>query len=95
LIDAIVGGGGLIQLRYSASIRTSHRLSCAEPASSPASSAPQAALRFACKVVIPCNVPGALTGTRLALRGGSVLVRRIFIVVVSGLILRTAWTAFR
>ncbi|HEY5807047.1 MAG TPA: TSUP family transporter [Povalibacter sp.] len=42
-----------------------------------------------------CNVLGALLGTRLALRGGSVLVRRIFMVVVSCLILRTAWTAFR
>ena len=41
-----------------------------------------------------CNVLGSLAGTRLALRGGSVLVRRIFIVVVSALILRTAWTAF-
>lgn len=42
-----------------------------------------------------CNVAGALIGARLALRGGSALVRRIFIVVVSALILRTAWTAFR
>jgi uncharacterized membrane protein YfcA len=41
-----------------------------------------------------CNVAGALIGARLALRGGSVLVRRIFIGVVSALILRTAWTAF-
>jgi len=42
-----------------------------------------------------CNILGALLGARLALRGGSVLVRRIFIVVVSGLILRTAWTAMQ
>lgn len=41
-----------------------------------------------------CNVAGALIGARLALRGGSVLVRRVFIAVVSVLILRTAWTAF-
>lgn len=41
-----------------------------------------------------CNVLGSLAGTRLALRGGSALVRKIFIVVVSALILRTAWTAF-
>lgn len=40
-----------------------------------------------------CNVLGSLLGTRLALRGGSVLVRKIFIVVVTALILRTAWTA--
>ena len=42
-----------------------------------------------------CNVLGSLVGTRLALRGGSVFVRKIFIVVVSALILRTAWTALR
>ncbi|MFL6548023.1 MAG: sulfite exporter TauE/SafE family protein [Povalibacter sp.] len=40
-----------------------------------------------------CNVLGSFLGTRLALRGGSVFVRKIFIVVVSALILRTAWTA--
>jgi uncharacterized membrane protein YfcA len=40
-----------------------------------------------------CNVAGSITGTRLALRGGSVLVRKAFIVVVSLLILRTAWVA--
>jgi uncharacterized membrane protein YfcA len=41
-----------------------------------------------------CNVAGSLIGARLAVRCGSVLVRRIFIGVVSALILRTAWTAF-
>ena len=40
-----------------------------------------------------CNVGGAMVGTRLALRGGSAFVRKIFIVVVCVLILRTAWTA--
>lgn len=40
-----------------------------------------------------CNVAGALIGTRLALRGGSAFVRKVFIVVVVALILRTAWTA--
>jgi uncharacterized membrane protein YfcA len=40
-----------------------------------------------------CNVAGATVGTRMALRGGSTLVRRIFLVVVSVLIVRTAWTA--
>ncbi len=40
-----------------------------------------------------CNVAGSITGTRLALKGGSELVRRVFIVVVSLLILRTAWVA--
>jgi uncharacterized protein len=42
-----------------------------------------------------CNVGGAIVGTRLALRGGSTLVRKAFIVVVSLLIARTAWVAVR
>jgi uncharacterized membrane protein YfcA len=41
-----------------------------------------------------CNVAGALLGSRLALRGGSHFVRKVFIVVVTVLIVRTAWTAF-
>ncbi|MET0661141.1 MAG: TSUP family transporter [Steroidobacteraceae bacterium] len=41
-----------------------------------------------------CNVAGALLGTRLALRGGSHFVRKVFVGVVSVLIVRTAWTAF-
>ena len=40
-----------------------------------------------------CNIAGSLLGARLALRGGSVLVRKVFIVVVSLLIARTAWVA--
>jgi uncharacterized protein len=40
-----------------------------------------------------CNVAGATVGTRLALRGGSAFVRKAFILIVSALILRTAWTA--
>jgi uncharacterized membrane protein YfcA len=32
-----------------------------------------------------CNVAGALVGARLALRGGSMLVRKAFIVAVSAL----------
>lgn len=40
-----------------------------------------------------CNIAGATIGTHLALRGGSALVRKVFIVVVILLILRTAWTA--
>ena len=42
-----------------------------------------------------CNVAGALVGTRLALRGGSGFVRKIFIAVVALLIARTAIVAFR
>ncbi|MEZ5565016.1 MAG: TSUP family transporter [Gammaproteobacteria bacterium] len=40
------------------------------------------------------NVAGAAVGVGLALRHGSGLVRRIFIVVVTVLILRTAWQAY-
>jgi len=42
-----------------------------------------------------CNVAGAVVGTRLALRGGSGFVRKVFIVVVTALIVRTAWLAMR
>jgi uncharacterized membrane protein YfcA len=42
-----------------------------------------------------CNIVGAIVGARLALRGGSAFVRQVFIVIVSLLILRTAWTAIR
>lgn len=41
------------------------------------------------------NVAGSLVGTRLALRGGSLLVRRVFVTVVLALIVKTghdAWT---
>jgi uncharacterized protein len=42
-----------------------------------------------------CNIVGAIVGARLALRGGSGFVRQAFIVIVSLLVLRTAWTAIR
>jgi len=42
-----------------------------------------------------CNIVGATIGARLALHGGSSFVRQAFIVIVSLLILRTAWTAIR
>ncbi len=41
-----------------------------------------------------CNVAGAQLGAHLALRGGPSLVRRVFIVVVSALLARLAWTWF-
>jgi hypothetical protein len=40
------------------------------------------------------NIAGSILGTRLALCGGSGFVRKIFIVVVSALILRTLWQAW-
>jgi uncharacterized membrane protein YfcA len=42
-----------------------------------------------------CNIAGALLGTRLALRHGSALVRKVFVVVVVALILKTAWDALK
>jgi len=41
-----------------------------------------------------CNVAGSLAGTRLALRHGSGFVRRVFLVVVSLLIVKFAWDTF-
>jgi uncharacterized membrane protein YfcA len=41
-----------------------------------------------------CQVAGSLVGTRLAIRHGSVFVRKLFLVVVSLLILKTGYDAF-
>jgi uncharacterized protein len=41
------------------------------------------------------NVVGSLLGTRLALKHGAGFVRGVFIVVVSALIVKTAWDAWR
>jgi hypothetical protein len=45
-------------------------------------------------VLAVTNVAGSLLGTRLALSRGAGFVRGVFIVVVSALILKTAWDAF-
>lgn len=42
-----------------------------------------------------CNVAGAQVGTRLALRHGTRFVRGVFLIVVTGLVARTAWQAWR
>lgn len=41
-----------------------------------------------------CQIMGSLIGTRLALKHGSGFVRRLFLFVVSGLILKTTYDAF-
>ncbi|MGZ5199463.1 MAG: TSUP family transporter [Telluria sp.] len=41
-----------------------------------------------------CQIGGALVGTRLALKHGTAFVRQLFLVVVSVLIVKTAYTAF-
>lgn len=41
-----------------------------------------------------CNIAGSLVGTRLAIRHGSVFVRKVFLVVVGILILKTTYDAF-
>lgn len=41
-----------------------------------------------------CNIAGSVLGARLALKEGSAFVRRIFLLVVMALILKTGWDAF-
>jgi uncharacterized membrane protein YfcA len=41
-----------------------------------------------------CNVTGAVVGARLAIRGGSVLIRKVFLGVLFLLVLRLAWDTF-
>jgi uncharacterized membrane protein YfcA len=45
-------------------------------------------------LMMPFNVAGSLAGSRLALRHGSIFVRRLFLVVVTLLIARTGYDAF-
>jgi len=40
------------------------------------------------------NIAGSLLGTSLALKHGAKLVRRVFILVVALLVVRTAWQAY-
>lgn len=40
------------------------------------------------------NIAGSLLGTTLALKHGAGLVRRVFMAVVAGLVVRTAWQAY-
>lgn len=42
-----------------------------------------------------CNIFGSLIGSHLAIRHGSAFVRRIFLAVVSALIVKTAWDSLR
>lgn len=42
-----------------------------------------------------CNVTGAILGARAAIRGGSGFVRKIFLAVLTLLVLRLAWDIFR
>jgi len=42
-----------------------------------------------------CNIVGAQFGSQLAIRRGSALVRKVFLVVVFTLIAKTAWDAIR
>ena len=45
-------------------------------------------------VMAVCNVLGSLVGIRLALKHGTVFVRKLFLLVASGLILKTGYDAF-
>jgi uncharacterized membrane protein YfcA len=40
-----------------------------------------------------CNIGGSVVGSHLAIRHGSAFVRKVFLVVVSALIAKTAWDA--
>jgi uncharacterized membrane protein YfcA len=40
------------------------------------------------------NVTGAIIGSSMAIKGGSVLVRKVFLVVTFLLIIRVAWDTF-
>ena len=40
------------------------------------------------------NVTGAIIGSKLAIKGGSPLVRRVFLIVTTLLIARVAWDTF-
>ena len=44
--------------------------------------------------MMACNVAGSYTGSRMAVLRGNGFIRRVFIVVVSGIILRFAWDVF-
>ena len=57
---------------------------------------PSGKILFAAAVpMAAANVAGALTGTRLALRGGTPLIRRLFLVLVVVLIARMGWDILR
>ena len=45
-------------------------------------------------VMAVCNIVGSVTGTRLAITHGLPFVRRLFLFVVSALVLKTAYDAF-
>lgn len=45
-------------------------------------------------VMAVCQIAGSLVGTRLAIRHGSGFVRKLFLVVVTVLIVKTAYDAF-
>ncbi len=42
-----------------------------------------------------CNITGSIVGARTAMTRGSRFVRRVFVVVVAALIIKTAWDAYR
>jgi len=45
--------------------------------------------------MMACNIAGSIIGSQLAIRHGSVFVRKVFLLVVSALIAKTAWDALR
>jgi uncharacterized protein len=45
--------------------------------------------------MMACNIGGSVIGSHLAIRHGSAFVRKVFLLVVSALIAKTAWDALR
>ena len=51
-------------------------------------------LWLAAGVMAVCNITGSVVGARIAVREGAGFVRKVFLLVVGALIIKTAWDAF-
>ena len=45
--------------------------------------------------MMACNVAGSFVGSRMAVLRGNAFVRKVFLVVVAGIVLRFAWDIIR
>jgi uncharacterized membrane protein YfcA len=45
--------------------------------------------------MMACNVAGSYLGSRMAVLRGNAFIRKVFLVVVAGIILRFAWDVFK
>lgn len=44
--------------------------------------------------MMACNVAGSYLGSRLAVLRGNVFIRKVFLAVIAGIIMRFAWDIF-